>query len=198
LAISKWMRVSHLWQSIQGNKWCKILVWRDTIPIANQLNYTLYLPTQHSFFHLRVITPFTSDTITTTTTPFNGFFLRKTWVSRSTKGAVHKLYNSKIVFFWTTHPPYVTLRNISVTHPPMLYNKMKQRPPQKNDRTRNWHTKQPQSLSWFRYIRQVSSMWMWNFTHSSTFRRSHAHKLMKNRCWVTSKITRSHGSARVL
>ena len=31
-------------------------------------------------------------------------------------------------------------------------------------------------------------MWMWNFTHSSTYRHSRTHKLLKNRRWVTRKM----------
>jgi len=51
----------------------------------------------------------------------------KDTLHRKHHGAVHILYNAKIVFFWTNHPTYVTLYNISLTRPPTLYNKLKRR-----------------------------------------------------------------------
>ena len=52
-------------------------------------------------------------------------------------------------YCWTTRPLYVTPYNISLTHPNVIQQTKTTRPP-KNIRTRNWHAKRSQSLSWFR------------------------------------------------
>jgi len=39
-----------------------------------------------------------------------------TLTTRLSSHPVHVLYNAKKSYFWTTHPPYVTLYNISLTH----------------------------------------------------------------------------------
>jgi len=71
--------------------------------------------------------------------------------------AVHILYNAKIVF-WTTHPPYATLYNISLTHPQCYIAHWNDTPPQK------WLNQKLTCKT--ATITVVSSMWMWNFTHS--------------------------------
>jgi len=101
------------------------------------------------------------------------------------------IYNAKSYF----GPPYVTQYNISLTHPQCYITIWNDTSPEKMTEPetdmQNGHNHCRGSGKYKgTQIRQVSSMLTWNFTQSLIPLRlgSHIHKLLKNRCGVTSKM----------